>query len=102
MVKRAAVKKVVKMPQSKTVASMGGKRVLGPVKPGTGPDESIPPGSAVVDIAISSCYTLPNDILSCEMDVSRRSVVRKIISLFSCTEEKDRTSGPLVRSVRSQ
>lgn len=97
MVKRAAVKKVVKMPQSKTVASMGGKRVLGPVKPGIGPNEGIPPGSGAVDMAISYCYTLPNGTLNCELDISRRSVVRKNVSHFRYTEEKDGISGPLVR-----
>ena len=51
MVKRAAVNRVVKMLQSKTVARIDGKRVLGLVKPGKGPTEGSAPGSAVADIA---------------------------------------------------
>lgn len=103
MVKRAAVKKVVKMPQSKTVASTGGTRVLGPIKAGEGPNEGISPGSIAVDMAISCCYTLPsNGILNCVTDISGRSVVRKNISHVRCTEEKDRMSGTLGRPGRSQ
>ena len=53
MVKRAAVNRVVEKPQSKTVASMGGNRVLGLVKPGRGADEGVPRGSILVDMAFA-------------------------------------------------
>ena len=51
VVKRAAVNRVVRMLQSKTVARTDGKRVLGLVKPGRGSTKGSPPGPAVADIA---------------------------------------------------
>ena len=51
MVKRAAVNKVVRMVQSKTVARIDGKRVFELVKPGKDPNAGCPCDSAVVDIA---------------------------------------------------
>ena len=51
VVKRAAVNRVVRVLQSKTVARIDGKRVLGLVKPGEGSTKGSPPISAVAAIA---------------------------------------------------
>ena len=51
VIKRAAVKDVVKIPQSKTVASMDGKRVFGRLEPDSWPNELISAGSIAVDMA---------------------------------------------------